>query len=326
MDIRSKEFPVRAEIAEVTPQDLELINSRFALRPLTAGEVYVRRLALCNDQYDRTSERFPRYYLERFAETLPGKPLLANHERRQFPLGRFFKAEVVTGAPTHHVEPATEDQAPGTVDRGPRTLDRRPETWLCCWIYLVKTSANEEVRTQIDGGVYSHVSIGYRWADLTCDLCGRSYFRGDCPHVIDQEYDGRRCTATYSGDPQRVEAVEGSLVYLGAQYGAVITKSDDRRVEKETIAGRAPADASLAADGRLYRTDLRAEVLRLARCVNAGAEGEALLEALGEVPAERLKRLVADYQARFDGIFPPAAAPEDAAEPTRRVRLQLQPL
>ncbi|HEU4754798.1 MAG TPA: hypothetical protein VFU47_16945, partial [Armatimonadota bacterium] len=108
MEIRSKEFSIRAEAAEVTEADLELINGRFALRPLSADEVYIRRLALCNDRYDRTSERFPRGYLERFATTLPGKPLLAHHDRKQFPLGRFFRAEVVDGPPAGD-EPSSGD-------------------------------------------------------------------------------------------------------------------------------------------------------------------------------------------------------------------------
>ncbi|HEU4754498.1 MAG TPA: hypothetical protein VFU47_15420, partial [Armatimonadota bacterium] len=177
--------------------------------------------------------------------------------------------------------------------------------WLYCWVYLVKTPANEEVRAQIDGGVYSHVSIGYRWADLTCDLCGRSYFNGDCPHVIDQVYDGRRCTATYSGDTSRVEAVEGSLVYLGAQYGAVVTKSDDRQAEKQALRPRPEEEDALAAEGRLYRQDLRGEILRLARCVDAERESAMLLDALGDVPAERLKEVLTEYQRRFDGLFPP---------------------
>jgi len=316
MEMRSKEFAVQAEAAEVTEADLALINRRFALAPLTAEQVYVRRLALCNDQYDRTSERFPRAYLDRFAETLPGKPLLAHHDKGQFPLGRFFRAEVVT-------VPAEEG---GEGRRGAEV------TWLYCWAYLVKTRGNEEVRAQIDAGVYSHVSIGFRWADLTCDVCGRSYFQGGCPHVIDQEYEGRRCTATYSGDPRKVEALEGSLVYLGAQYGAVVTKSDNRQAEKDTLAGqKSKQEPALAEDGRLYRADLRGEVLRLADCVGAGAEAEALVDALGDAPAGRLKTLVSDYQRRFDRLFALPAAlrsasleapPAEGAVPSR---LQIAP-
>lgn len=290
MEIRSKEFLVQAQSVAVSEEDLRLINERYALTPLLAEQVYVRRLAVCNDQYDRTGERFPRAYLERFAETLPGKPLLAHHDRGAFPLGRFFRAEV-------RAEPG-EEGAP-------------PVTWLYCWAYLVKTPGNQETRTQIDAGVYSHVSIGFRWADLTCDLCGRSYFHGDCPHVIDREYDGRRCTATYSGDPERVEAIEASLVYLGAQYGAVVTKSDDRHAEKERLT-RAPAedeDPVLQAEGRQYRQDLRREIHRLARCLDTAAEARTLLDALGEAPVERLRAVLEDYRERFDRRFGPAPGP-----------------
>ena len=289
MELRSKEFAVRAEATAVTEEDLELINREYALKPLLADQVYVRKLALCNDQYDRTAERFTRAYLERFAETLPGKPLLAHHNKGQFPLGRFFRAEVVR---------STGEKTAGEPGR--------EVTWLYCWAYLVKTAGNEEVRKQVDAGVYSHVSIGFRWADLTCDMCGQSYFRSACPHLIGQEYEGRSCTATYSGDPARVEALEGSLVYLGAQYGAVVTKSDDRRLEKETLGGKREGDPALVEDGRLYRQDLRNEVLRLAGCVGAGREAGLLVEALGDAPAGRLKEILTDYQQRFDRVFPPA--------------------
>ncbi len=129
MEIRSKEFAVRAQATEPDAADLDRINARFALTPLSADEVYVRRLALCNDQYDRSGERFPLAYLQRFAETLPGKPLLAHHDRQQFPLGRFFDAEV-----------RRETGAGGGA------------AWLYCRFYLVKTAANEEIRKQIDAG------------------------------------------------------------------------------------------------------------------------------------------------------------------------------
>ena len=126
MEIRSKEFAVRAEAADPTEDDLALINGRYALAPLAADQVYVRRLALCNDQYDRTGERFPRFYLERFAETLPGKPLLAHHDHHQFPLGRFFRAEVVEvqspGSPVQSPTSQVQSQD-GLANFGPWILD-----------------------------------------------------------------------------------------------------------------------------------------------------------------------------------------------------------
>jgi hypothetical protein len=46
--------------------DLALINARYALAPLSAEELYVRRMVLANDALNRTYERFPAAVLERF--------------------------------------------------------------------------------------------------------------------------------------------------------------------------------------------------------------------------------------------------------------------
>jgi hypothetical protein len=271
--------------------------------------------------------------------------------------------------------------------------------FLVPWFYMVKTAENEEVRRQIDAGVWSHVSIGFRYADLVCDLCGRSYWSGEegtCPHVVGRVYDGRECTATYGGDLRKVEAVEGSLVYLGCQRGAVMIKSaarlwlpegekegrraeggmpttDDRRLtadqpgeggmglgdktkrrkdmedrmragdgsppvppgngegperQVEDAAGRGAESGApslhqeetarlraLAADGELYRGDLRAEIRRLAGIVGAEREAGFLMEALPQAPAARLKELLAEYHQRAEKLFPPAALGTPAAPP-----------
>src|SRR5438067_13631285 len=79
-----------------TAGDLALVN-RYALRELSASEVYVRTMALCNTRYDRSQERFPAAYLRRFQDTIAGKSLLQNHEKRaSLPLGKFFRSEVQT--------------------------------------------------------------------------------------------------------------------------------------------------------------------------------------------------------------------------------------
>ena len=76
MEQRMKAFAMQAEGVADAEGELRLINERFALEPLTADEVYVRKMRLCNDGVDRTGERFSLGYLERFRETLPGKALL----------------------------------------------------------------------------------------------------------------------------------------------------------------------------------------------------------------------------------------------------------
>ena len=184
--------------SEPTPSDLDLINTKFALEPLTADQLYTRTIQLANDQYDRDFERFPAYYLEKFAETIQGKGLQPNHNTMTFSLGKFYGASV----------------------------EKRGDTlWLDCKFYMPKTPGNQELRDHIDAGVVSFASIGFYWAGITCDLC-----KGDltdfnaCPHMPGQEYNGKLCRATFSGPAERVEAVEGSLCYLGAQYGAGVMK------------------------------------------------------------------------------------------------------
>lgn len=189
---------IQVQRSEPSASDLDFINAKFALEPLAADALYTRTIQLANDQYDRDFERFPAYYLEKFAETIPGKGLQPNHNTMTFSLGKFFGASV----------------------------EKRGETlWLDCKFYMPKTPGNQELRDHIDAGVVSFASIGFYWAGITCDLC-----KGDltdfniCPHMPGQEYGGKLCRATFSGPAERVEAVEGSLCYLGAQYGAGVMK------------------------------------------------------------------------------------------------------
>jgi hypothetical protein len=198
MNVHTKVMGTRVLAREPGPEDMKLINS-FAKKELKPEQVYVASMDLANDQVDRTFERFPISYLEQFAATIVGKSLLIGHDHRSAPEGLFFKAEVVNEGGVTHLRPS---------------------------FYVVKTRANEHLRAQIDGGVYRYVSIGFHYEDLICDICGQSIFDRECPHVPGQEYDGVACTATYAGE---AEAVEGSIVYLGAQYGAELKKAHEER-------------------------------------------------------------------------------------------------
>jgi hypothetical protein len=297
----------------------------FLLEAHPAEALYVRRLALANDAYDRADERFPPAILERLAETLVGKPLLIGHDKSGLPSGLFYRA---------HTRPAAAGEA------GTLTLE--------AWFYLVRTPANAEVRAQIDAGVARYCSIGFLWDQRTCDVCGSDYW-GECPHYRGQRLeDGRRVTLTYGGEVERYEAVEGSLVYLGCQRLAQLIKQayfEEEEMEGDKLAARlaaleeqvgrlagdadrrsvfgvrrsecdvsATADSeltsselgALVADGKAYRVWLRGEAARLAGLVGGGAEAELLLTALPNAGAAQLRTLVEGYQKRLDERFPPA--------------------
>lgn len=309
--------------AEDEAAALALINGRYALSPLGPEEVELRRMALAHDAVDRTGERFGREFLERLAASLPGKPVLAHHDKQSWPLGRFYAAELALDAGTG-------------------------VTWLVARWYLLPTEENAPLRRQIDGGVVSHVSIGFRGGELICDVCGQPFW-GDCPHWPGQEItrDGATlpCTFAWTDPRGTAEAVEGSLVWLGAQQGAQIVKEapdgagvgcrvlgvGERRAAALTQSGspsplpntqhptphtREERSDDLAADGRLYREDLGAEIRRLGGLLGAAMEAEVLCRALADAGAERLKRARDEYQRRVDTQFPPTGAglPAPAAE------------
>lgn len=244
-----------------TETDLALIND-MALEPMTADQIYVRKIRLANDRVDRDFERFSRGVLNKFSDTLPGKSVLIGHEHHSAPIGRFYDAKVA------------RDKATGTA-------------WLEGKWYAPITAQNEHDRKSIDAGVWSYTSIGFMWDAVECDICKQDYRSMKCSHLLGTDYpvdqvsgdmppiasdSGKTvtATATYKGDAQ---AVEGSIVYLGAQYDAAIVKAK--------LAGDFAAEKrALLEKGACGDTNLPMAPMDMAWSFS-GADGNAVL---GEPP------------------------------------------
>jgi hypothetical protein len=319
------------------PEELAHIH-RFTLEPLPADQLYVRRMALANTRLDRSFERFSPGYLQRFAQTLPGKSLLIAHDTHQLASGLVYQAEVVP------------------------TADGEQELVAC--FYLPVTASTQEVRRCIDAGVVRYVSIGFTYDQRLCSVCHQEYW--DCRHLPgemilppDGPPGGQLVTYTYAGDLARVEAREASLVYLGAQRGAAIIKeispmenekalarvrelegqikaleerivtherekaqlvtaNEALRQKVESLPPQAPLPPAgegcpkggvraLADEGLAYRDSLREEAKRLAGLLKLETEANLLLTALQGATAAELKELVESYRARVEERFPPRA-------------------
>lgn len=305
-----KQFDTTLSIPEVIPAEIMEQICRRAGEAVPPDQALVRTAHLCNTQYDRSHERFPVEYLERFAETIPGKSLLPGHDKSQVPMGVWLSGEVVKdGAGISHL-------------RVPFYMD-----------------AKSEMARRVRLGIAKQVSIGFKAAGRTCDLCGTAYdgFDGcENGHQKGRTYDGKLCTITYSGDPTRVEAMEGSLVWLGCQYGAEvtgakeidpwgghvlsITKSEETKMPDELIELRAKVAEledenktlqALAADGKAYREHLRGEIARKLSSLHpdhpeaAKAEAEMILTTLADANLATLKAWDENAQKKFDAKFPP---------------------
>ncbi len=190
-----------------TAEQLARIRA-YTLADIPAEQLYVRTFALAHNAIDRDDEVFDAALLADFARTLPGKGLFIKH-----PLswdgdsgpgkGRWFEADVQRMGLE---EARTLLRAPGLQwPPGVTTAEI-----LMAGAYLVRTETNKDLLTEIDAGIVSDVSIGFN-----ATRAG---------HIVDES--GRELTARRLTSPG--EALEGSLVWLGAQPGARAIKGAPR--------------------------------------------------------------------------------------------------
>ncbi len=303
-----KEFHPIFEKALPSEQALAVIN-KMAPEPVEAADLYVSRARLANDAVDRSFEKFPIPVLERFAQTLPGKPVLIGHEMKSKAVGRWFGASLAR--------------------------DEAGVTHLIADFYV---PAGSELARDIKLGVAKEVSIGYKAAPRTCDLCGEQFTEAHkAVHSPGSTYNGKVCTLTYSGEPSRYEALEGSFVGLACQYGAMagvkadlpgagikmadegidfsvpmqsaedamtIAELEARIKALETENAELVAAKSLAEEGKLYRGDLLAGISHKLGVLEQPADLQVKLLAAADVA--QLKEYDAELDARLNLKFPPS--------------------
>ena len=274
---------------ELAAEELARIN-QFAKAKLTAADVYVFSVRLCDNEVDRDFERFDEAALEKLGELFVGKSGLFDHQwSAEGQTARIYRTEVIR-------EPAVKTQAG---DCG---------CWLKAWAYMLRTEKNQDLIAEIEGGIKKEVSVGCSVARSACSICGAS--GGSCEHVKGQYYGGKLCYFQLE-DP--TDAYEWSFVAVPAQRRAGVVKHFG------------PEDAHLTALrkeaelGRRYLAGLRREVVRLAMLSDDGLDGAMFAKMTRKLEEEELLELRRTYQARVDKRFPmepqlkerPAAARDD---------------
>lgn len=260
------------ERIDASSPDLELVR-KFALKKdLGADDVWLGRMHLCNDRYDRMSERIPPEYLARIAATAPGKAVLGGHDTRSLPLARMYDARVVKDGQNSYV------QADYFVNLG--------------------TQRGRDLASDIEAGVLKDVSVTATCGPRLCDVCGApskpSKFSPmpvpGCEHTPGQMHETKKVTATYDpGFAHLVETREASFVFCGAQYGA------------EALA-RGMWTPEYPLNVELYRQliSIQPEIERasftisgLTHSTPAAAKGDAMFDTLEKAVAEieRLQKL-----------------------------------
>jgi hypothetical protein len=187
-----------------TAEQIEKIN-RFTRREFKSDELYVGQLRLSNNCIDRDNERFSEEVLQRFVATTLRKTMLFDHERRvkDSAIGKFFDVEL---------EKMPIQQAIAEIGEELILPDGITDVWFHSpWFYIPIAGIDPKDIVKIDAGIYDFGSIGFRAESLV--------------PVIDDK--GDVMFWEYRGSGRNTEMTEGSLVYLGAQYGMSIKSTED---------------------------------------------------------------------------------------------------
>ena len=184
-------------VKELDEGTMALINN-YAIEPLSPEDVFVGKILLANNAVDRDGERFHEDFLKRLQETIKGKSLLQGHRWGDAGIGLYFESEIITMS-LKEAEELTKEKL--QLPEGEDTVH-----FLKVYYYIMNTPHNEGIIANIKGGICRHASIG---------------FSAEKRNPVNDE-EGNTLYHEYSGDG---EALEGSFVWLGAQYASTTTKA-----------------------------------------------------------------------------------------------------
>ena len=258
---------------------LEAINAQ-AKACLTAEQVYVFSLRLCDDQVDRDFERFDTRALPGLAKLFIGKTGIVDHKwSSENQVARIFETQVV--------------QEEGV-------------SYIKAWAYIRRGGANEEIIADIEAGIKKEVSVGCAMGMSICSVCGNEY--GTCGHMKGESYDGQVCCAILQ---EPMDAYEFSFVAVPAQREAGVLKGmgGGRKCLKELaeefgIQGEYRALYKQAQLGMQYQKELEDSVVRLMLTLELGAEEPVLRSIAGKAAAEDLMKRKAALEDRVAEMMP----------------------
>lgn len=191
---------------EITDAELKEIN-KHTLEPLKAEDVFTFKAVLCDNELDRTFERFTLKALQEFQKLFIGKTVIKDHYRSaDNQVARIYATELVQS-----------DKA---------TKAGELYTQLVAHCYMVKTASNADLIAEIKAGIKKEGSVGCAVSSVICSICGTDNAKSYCRHWPGKSYEKEGgtqvCTFTLAGAR---DAYEFSLVAVPAQKAAGVSKS-----------------------------------------------------------------------------------------------------
>ena len=273
------------------PGHLEDIN-RLSRTPLTADQVYVFPVRLCDNEVDRDGERFAPETLEQLAPLFVGKSGIFDHNwSAQGQAARLYRTQVAA--------------EPGRLTRAGDEY-----RWLKGYAYMVRTPENQSLIAEIEGGIKKEVSVACAVERAVCSICGAP--RGKrCGHKPGEVYAGKLCYISLEG---ATDAYEFSFVAVPAQLRAGVVKSFSANGEihtlKELVQGNNACTRELetlereARLGRKWLASLRADVVRLGGLADPKLDLKVLRSIADKLEEDELLELKGTYEARAQKRYP----------------------
>lgn len=268
-----------ASTGMATEAQLEAINAQ-AKAELTAEQVYVFSVRLCDDQIDRDGERFDTAALPVLAKMFVGKTGIVDHKwSASGQVARIFETQVVCEDGVSYIKASA---------------------------YIRRGGNAEEIIADIEAGIKKEISVGCAMGRAVCSICGGEY--GGCGHQKGEHYDGQLCCVILK---EPMDAYEFSFVAVPAQREAGVLKGlgEGRRCLKELAdeygtQGEYRALYMQAQLGKQYEKQLRDEVVRLFMSLDMGMEEPVLRSITKKVSAEELLHLKGALEERAAEYLP----------------------
>lgn len=284
---------------------MTLIN-HYTRSVLTAQQVYIFPVTLCDNEVDRDFERFTVSALQKLSTLFLGKTGIFDHNMSAAgQSARIFKTWVET-------------------DKDRLTSAGEPYTALKAKAYMVRTDQNKALIDEIDAGIKKEVSVGCSVKKSVCSVCGKDMKTGECTHIKGRVYGGKLCCGILS---EPTDAYEWSFVAVPSQREAGVTKSFFKKEEKNTdiikaikecdgdlTLTKAQADTLSAYIGKLeeyeheakaYRNSLVSGIERLCMIVMPKVNAGLFTKGLDCLSVEKLETLKSGLEAQAKQIIPP---------------------
>ena len=277
MEIRKGTQVAAAGVA--TAAQLEAINAQTKAK-MTAEQVYVFSVRLCDDQIDRDLERFDTAALPELAKMFIGKTGIVDHKwTSEGQVARVFETQVVREEDVSYIK---------------------------AWAYIRRSSHSEELIQDIEAGIKKEISVGCAMGRAVCSVCGGEY--GNCGHQKGEHYDGQLCCVILK---EPMDAYEFSFVAVPAQREAGVIKGMGRgkRCLKELaeefgVQSEYRTLWKQAQLGLQYEKLLQDEVVRLCLSLDLGLEEPVARAIARKVGAEELQQLKAALEKQMETFYP----------------------